>query len=109
MFPGIVYAALAEKIGRNKAFQLCLHGERIGAAEAYDAGLVDSVPETFDPEKALSQVESRLSFLHYYRQARSRLAQGQEHDIPQLMNQNRNTGGTMEMIESYLNGIRERR
>ena len=108
MFPGVVYSALAQKIGRNAAFGMCLNGERIDAVAAREIGLVDNLPKPFVQAEALTWVESRLDFLRYYRETRVLMEEGKTDHIPELMHQNRNADQTMGKIQSYLNSIRRR-
>lgn len=105
----MVYATLAEKIGRNAAFSLCLHGDRIDAATARNMGLVDTLPEPFSQNETLSWVASRLDFLRYYRDTRGLIAAGQAHRIPEVMHHNRNADQTLGNIRDYLDSIRRRK
>ncbi|OGP98771.1 MAG: hypothetical protein A2Z51_10590 [Deltaproteobacteria bacterium RBG_19FT_COMBO_52_11] len=61
LWPYIVTAALIRNVGRKKALELCMMGERISAAEAARVGIINACVPRAEYKKQVGEVAKRLA------------------------------------------------
>ncbi len=113
MYPVIVDAVLNARISPALASRMCL-GQALGAADAWQAGLVTEVVPLADfdvlAEQRLDYFLARSGSLAIARQCRQRMASAQAvvqrvRAVAPLMADNYRSGGVRERISGYLSGL----